>query len=236
MAFSHTRHSTHENGAPSSTTVAVTLASAVASGSLVCVSVGWASNNGDTVTQIKDNNNVSFTLVDLGRDGVHGYSWQTAYLDSISGSPTTITATISTSRTFATIVVGEYIGGFGGASMSGHAMNIQTTIGSTSANAITSGNFTPAVNNCLIYGSVVDVPSNSAYTAGTNFTIRLNNLSGAFDTEDRTLATAASTAATFTTSNVNSGGVTGGMGFKPFIAFPQEFMALRQAIVRASYW
>lgn len=235
MAFTPIRHSIHENLAPTSTTVAVTLASAVVNASLVCVSVGWASNAGDTITQVRDDKNNTYVLVDLARDTVHAYSWQTAYLDGITNAPITITATISTSRTFATIVVGEYLGSLGGTSNSGHAITALAHP-TTATDNITSGTFTPAVNNCLIYGSVVDVVGLGTYTAGTNFTIRLNNSDASFDTEDRTLATAASTAATFTTSNASAGGVCGGMGFKPFISFPNKAVALRQSVIRAAYW
>jgi hypothetical protein len=215
LAFVHTRHTTKENGATSATTVFVTLASAVASSSLVFVSVGWASTAGDTITQIKDDQNNTYNLVDLIRNTTNGYSWQTAYLDGVSNAPITITATLSISRTFATIVVGEYTGGLGGVSIDGHAINNQASP-ATTANAVTSGTFTPVTNNCLIYGTTVDAVSRGAASAGTNFTARLLNQSTSYTTEDRTLAVAAATSATFTNGTATSTAyLTGGIAIKP---------------------
>src|SRR3954466_8015713 len=186
MAFTHARHSVAQNGASSSATCAVTLSSVVASGSLVFVSVGWASIAGDTITQIKDDKNNTYTLVDLVRHVAEGYSWQTARLDGVSNGPITITATISIARTFASILVGEYTGGATGSSIDGHNINVQTGTG-TAANAITSGSFVPGTNNDLIYGSCVDIVSWGTVSAGTGYTLRANNLGSSFNSEDKSL-------------------------------------------------
>ncbi len=202
------------------------------------VSVGWLSNPGDSISGITDDKSNTYTLVDLIRSTPGNYSWQTAYLDGITNKPITITATVSpAARQYMSIIVGEYTGSLGGSSIDGHAINTQQNP-ATTANAVTSTNFTPGTNGDLIYGTVVDVNSGGGVSAGTNYTLRLNNSSASFDTEDKTLAVAAAGATTFTTSISGAGAnfLTGGMAFQAAPPIPNELILLRQALVRASYW
>jgi len=239
MAFSHTRESIHENGAGASTTCAVTLASVIARGSLAVVSVGWTGSNGagDVDPSIADDKGNSYTLIDRVYHTTGGYYWQTAYRDNITNSPITITATMGGgSRPFLAIIVSEWIGGLGGSSLNGHAINTQTNPG-TSANAVTSTNFTPTEDNSLIVGSSVQINSQGTISAGTGYTLRLNNSDSSFDIEDKTLAVAAATAATFTTSASSSAYLfsTAGLAIKPGLLF-NNVRQTGQAVNRAAYW
>jgi len=145
---------------------------------------------------------------------------------------------ISATRQFISIIVGEYTGGLGGSSLNGHAINAQTNP-ATTANALTSTNFTPTANNSLIYGSLVDASSIGAISAGTNYTLRLNNSSSSFDMEDKTLAVAAAGAATFTTATSGASAffVTGGLAIKPWISMVNRAVNIQtQSNSRASFW
>lgn len=213
MAFSYIQGNTHENLSTSSSTVAVTLASTVGSGHALMVWVGWASNSGDTVTGISDDKSNTYTLVDLARDNAEGYSWQSAYLLNATNAPKTITATLSASQPFASIVVDEYSGIASSAALNGHAMQDQLDPG-IGANAVTSGNITTTAGGDLIYGGTVSITS-STLTAGTSFAQR-QFVDSSFETEDRTQASAGSVAATFTTNGSGSvyNFITGVMAFK----------------------
>jgi hypothetical protein len=240
MAFSRVQGRNHQNGASSSTTVACGSGdglTAIASGNLVVVEVGWASTAGDTVTGITDNQSNTYTLTDLARETTVAYSYQTAYRANITNGPVTITATLSASRTFAAITVQEYSGVLAASPLDGHAIQAQRNPG-TGANAVSSGNATPATNGCLIFGATVNVNGSGAPGYGTGYTGR-DNFSNTFESEDKTQAAAAATAATFTAGNAGDGGnswITALLGFKPVSFVANHLNITRQALHRAAYW
>lgn len=240
MAFTRVQGRNHQNGASSSTTVACGSGdglTAIASGNTVVVEVGWSSTAGDTVTGITDNQGNTYTLSDLARETSVGYSYQTAYRANITNAPTTITATLSASRTFAAITIQEYSGFLGSSPLDGHAMQAQQNPG-TGANAISSGNATPTTNGCLIFGATVNVNGTAAVGYGTGYTGR-DNFSNTFESEDKTQAAAAATAATFTAGNAGDGGnswITGLLAFKAATLAAKQHSVTRQAVHRAAYW
>lgn len=223
-----------QNGASSSTTVAVTLTNVVGVNNSLKVSVGWASNNGDTVTGVTDDKSNTYTLVDLARNGSSAYTWQSAYLLNAANSPQTVTATISSSRTFAIILVDEYSGVRVSSAIDGHAINDQGS--STPAGTkFTSGNITPTTNGDLIYGSVVNISgagNQSADTAlGYTSRIQANNV---FTTEDRIQASAAAVAATFTHTATDAPLIFI-MAFRTLVP-PRPLLVTTQARIRAAHW
>ncbi len=153
----------------SGTTVTVTI-SAGAAGNLICGSVTWA--DPQTLSNVKDNNGVTYNIVDNLDDAGDAKSMATFYLPNISGAPTSIIATFSASTTGTRIEVQEWSGVVTTTPLDGHT--IQQTSGAT----VSSGNITTTVDGDLIYGSCDAAGgSDTTLTVGSGFTIG-NNGSG----------------------------------------------------------
>lgn len=187
---------TGQNGATASTTIPVTLTSAVGSGHMLCVTVNWAGLVGESLVSVTDDKSNTYALVDSIVNA--NFCSANAYILNVTNAPQTITATISNSRAFGSIVVDEWSNVLASSALDGHVSQTQTNAG-TGANAITSGSITTTANGDLIYGYTVSVSGLGA-TAGTGFTQR-QGLSSTFYTENLIQATAGSTAATFTASS-----------------------------------
>ena len=212
MSIAYVQGSTHQNGGTSSTTVAVTLTGPIGSGHMVCVSVGWAGSSGaDTITGITDDKGNTYTLVDHLHDSTDGYDWQSAYMLNVTNGAQTITATISTSRSFATILVDEFSGVATSSAIDGHHINNQVTL-AAGTNSVTSTAITTTANGDLVYGSAVNITGGGTESAGTGFTLA-QHTSGAFITEYQAQPTAGSIASTFT-STATSSWLTYVMAFK----------------------
>jgi hypothetical protein len=188
---------THGNGSGASTTVAGTLTNPVGSGNTVFVSVGWAGTS-DLVNTITDDKLNSYTIVDRQVDNTDSYTWVSGYRVNATGGPTTITATISASVPFASIVIDEFSGVPTTAVLDNHAINIQIGLvpGVPPTDKITS-TAVSLVGTDLVYGSSVNVTGGGTESVGTGFT-QAQHTPSAFISEFQTGVSAGSKAATFT--------------------------------------
>src|SRR5437899_3876562 len=194
----------------SGTTAAVTI-TAGGTGNLICGMVTCADLQ--TVSSVKDNNNVSATIVDTIDDTTNATRAVSFYFKNISGAPTTITATFSASTTFARIEVNEWSGIDTVSPLDGHAG--QTSSGTT----VTTQNYTTTADGNLLYGAVViDSAAGSTLTAGSGYTLR-NDGSGAGSTvtmADESQIQSAHSSTTVATFGVNitESAIVLGMAFK----------------------
>jgi hypothetical protein len=195
VAITYVQGNAHLNGATSSSTVAVTLASAVGNGNMLVVSVGFVDSGTESVSSITDDKSNTYTL---SPSKVHNanaaFSYQTGYVLNVTNAPITITATLAAAEAFLAIVVDEF-SGVSSVGFDGSVGQAQNTPG-TGTDAVTSTAITPTVNGDLIYGSAVSIAS-SGISAGTGFTQR-QNVSSTYITESLIQGTAGSIAATFT--------------------------------------
>lgn len=212
MAFSIAQTVGKNNG--SSTSTPNVVVAAVTQGHLTEVFFSWYPAAGSEVTSITDDVGNTYTLLDFVRESGTGVSMQSAYCFNAIGGATTITMNLTTARSPIEGMFTERIGA-AGSSIDGHSAQAQATPG-TGANAISSGNFTPATNNDLIVGYVGQDAGSGNISAGTNFTERLelsSNFPG-ISVEDRVLATAATVASTFTQGTA-SATATNGFAWTP---------------------
>lgn len=120
-----------------------------------------------------------------------------AYATSILGGANTAEWDYSPSNVSSKIYAAEYSGVDTSSPLDGHN-EFAGNVASTSTDAVTSGSFSTANNNSMVGGMLFTV-SGPTITEGTGFTMRENDGNRIFG-EDMILATAGSTAATFTTS------------------------------------
>jgi hypothetical protein len=206
---------THQNGAASSLTVAVTLASSVGVGDSVIVSGGIGGSDGTETVTVQDDKGNVYTVRDLKRDSADTFSWWTAFFLNAVNAPQTITATLNVARTHQTIMADEFsnVGAF-----EISAMSNQVAPGA-GTDAVTSGNVTTTSNGDLIYGSSVSINS-EGISIGTGFTgAQSPAVSATFITEFKIQGSAGAVAATFTSPGTNDF-LTGIMAFKPLVASP----------------
>lgn len=196
----------------------VTFGSNVGNGNCLVAAVYWLPNTA-SLTGITSDRSAAFTLLDnpTAESGNSGRAAQ-GYAMTTSGGSCTITFAFSAGLSAVGMLAHEYSGVHadiidnGGAA---HEASDAPNLG-TGADAYTSGNFTTTTNNCKIFGWLFDVNKNDTMSPGTGFTGRiLTQAGGRGETEDKTLATAGVTAATFTSSASFIFAVVGGMGLKP---------------------
>ena len=209
-AFAYTHVDGCNNGTTSTVlTLNCSLASAQNSGNLVVGSFSWdyqgprtissvQTDKGDTCAVIDDKQNTSATL---------HFEVITFNCGPLSDGSQTITATLSGTAPFLTLVVDAYSGVN---TLDQHAINDQNGVSS----GITSGNVTTTQSNELVYGATAN-SGTGTIGAGSGFTQRQSSVVSGNDfamSEDLSLASPGSTAATFTTSAADDY-VTGVMTF-----------------------
>ncbi|SRR6266446_2709248 len=196
-----------DNGSGTTVTVNIT---AGTTGNLICGSVVW--NDPQTLTSVKDNNGVTYNIVDNTDDAGDGVSMATFYLPNISGAPTSIIATFSASAIVTRIEVQEWSGVATTTPLDGHIA--QQTSGAT----VSSGNITTTVGGDLIYGSAISAISNTALTVGSGFTIRNSGQGSGFvrpmADESQIQSSAGTIAATFTSNPTTDTCIVAVMAFK----------------------
>lgn len=205
-----------------SSSFSITLPAAVSVGSAICVFAGGAPSSGSASTwSIADNGsgntyNSVANQVDVDAFGSAGW-----YAVNVQGSPTQLTLTTSSGTIQFGAILGLVFTGVSNVSpLDGHAINSQTPPG-TGANAITSGSFSPATSGDLIVGFTIDVASLGGDTAGTGFTLAINDNSSYF-TEYKLSGASGAQATTFTnaTNGGNASGLWDTIGFALKAAVP----------------
>lgn len=190
--------------------------SAIASGSLV---VGYATA-GENIADLRvlDELGNPCTMGTATYDATNNQTAQGFYRENITNAPTTFTLsrTGGGSITYSAITVDEFSGVATSSALSGTpAQQVQNSPG-TGTDGITSGNTTPAVNGCLIYGWTQNDGGSTQASAGTGYTSATSETTAAGRSEYKVQATAAAVAATFTTA-ANESHITGVMAFKPLV-------------------
>ena len=209
-AFAYTHVDGCNNGTTSTvSTLNCSLASAQNSGNLVVGSFSWDFLGGVTISSVKTDKGDTCTVVDDKQNSSASLHFEvlTFNCGPLSDGSQTITATTSSGAPFLTLVVDAYSGVN---TLDQHAINDQNGVSS----GITSGNVTTTQSNELVYGATAN-SGTGTIGAGSGFTQRQNSVVSGNDfamSEDLSLASPGSTAATFTTS-VADDYVTGVMTF-----------------------
>jgi hypothetical protein len=150
----------------SSTTVSVTISAGGTGNHIMGIVV--CQTAGATLSSVKDNNAVSYTIQDNANDPGNSVDGWSFYKENISGAPTSIIATFSTSQ-LARIEVVEWSGLAPSASLDGHSGSVITASGTV----YTLTSITTTANGDLIYAAAsTDSVGGSTMTAGSGFTLQ----------------------------------------------------------------
>lgn len=207
--MSYIQGNTVQNGASSSTTVAVTLAAPVGVGNSILISGGIGGSDGTETVSLQDDKGNVYTTRPLVRDVPDTYTWWQGYFINATNSPQTITATINNTRTHLTIMADEFssVGVF-------DQGTIQDQVAPGNAtDVVTSGNVTTTANGELIYATCVSVFGENP-VAGTGFTTDQATVSASFISEHKVQTSAGTVAGTFTPTTGTNDFITGVMTFK----------------------
>lgn len=149
-----------------STTVSVTITAGGAGNHIMGMVA--VQNTGITLNSVKDNNGVTYTIQDNASDAPNGTEGWSFYKENISGAPTSIIATFSTS-VLARIQIVEWSGLQSSSSLDGHSANPITAVGTV----YTLTSITTTADGDLIYAAATtDSTGGTTMTAGSGFTLR----------------------------------------------------------------
>ncbi len=161
---------------------------------------------GITISTVTDTRGNTWTAIPSATGGTQGYQ-ALRYAANCAAGSNTVTVALSGSAASFELDIVEYSGADQVTPLTQSKFAEQADPG-TGANAITTGSITTANDGELILGGAMyaGATGGATVTSGTGYTLR-QNATGHSPVEDKILATAGSTAATFTT-NVVGGGVT----------------------------
>jgi len=218
VAIAQAKHATADAAAA---TIAVTVSSTGAAG---CITghVTWFGSATTDLTSVTDNQSNVYTIKNATAfAGIAGLFAAQFIAANTTAAVTSVTCHFSPNAQFRRAFVQELTGADTTSPYNASTGQSQSAPG-TGSNAVSSGSFSSTVNNCLILGATFDGSNSSIPSVGTGFTSAdtLNNPSDgdAQIVESKTLTTAGSTAATFTTSTGTSEFVTLGMAIAPAVA------------------
>lgn len=192
-----TQGSLHQNGATSSTTVAVTLAAPVTSGGLVCVAVG--SGTTATTCSVTDDKGNTYTVANTN---VGSFNWLSFWAAGVTNAPQTITATWGEAHSFSTILVTEFSNVLASSPIDGASVNAGQS-GVNTTDGITSNAITTTASGDLIWGACVNLAGNSTLVKSAAFTQDQTQASN-FNSEYLIQGSAGSIAATWTGTTSDS--------------------------------
>lgn len=213
--------SSNNTAANGSSTVTITLGSAIPAGAAVCIFAGFASSAVAADLTVTDNaSGNTYTELDFNNPGSFGLA--TFYGLNIQNSPTTITfSSGSFAMNFSHVFVETFTGVATTSALDVHAINPQTTAPGTGANAVTSGNVTTTANGDLLCGGTVDLQGAGTISHGTSpisYT-QAESTANAYMTEYAVQSTAsATTPATFTASSASDQFITAIVALKPSVS------------------
>ncbi len=178
----------------------------VTAGNAIMVTFGWDFTGSITATGCSDALGNSYTIANVTvSDATSTQALGMCYATNVAGGTTDlVTVTFSNAATtFRTIIVQEYSGV--AATNPVDAFTSQdVAVSNTNTDGITSGNINTTQNGDLIYGAVEDMNAtpNTTISAGTGFSSIAAQASATVNIldENKSLATAGPTAATFTFS------------------------------------
>jgi len=186
----------------SSSTVALAYTSNVTSGSLLVATVAWGDST-QTISGVADSLGQTWTQVGstvTGLDELGFWRMAVFYKANSGAGADTVTATFSAATTYRQISVTEYSGILTASPLDQTVGQAQDSPG-TGTDAVTSTSVTTGQTNELIYGAAIARSALGSFDSGTGFTSRLGQFDGTYvylRVEDKNLAAAGSTAATFT--------------------------------------
>jgi len=167
-----------KGGQAAGSTTATATGVAVGSGNAITGFVAWHTATTTDLSSITDNaSGNTYTILNRQSATSLADNWcgATFACTNVINGPTILTATFGSSITDIEIVWSESTGYSGTVAVDGHASNVQGGPGTT-ADAITSGSITTADNGDFIFGAVLDITGGSGVTtAGTGFTLLINN-------------------------------------------------------------
>jgi hypothetical protein len=170
-------------------------AGAVGSGHAVVGMLFWQPQS-VTVASVTDGMGNTYNLGTKVNDAGGTFSTQTVFLGNITNAPGNIIVNFSASNGGFLSKFDEYSGSAALSNPTDGAANQNQSPPPGTTDGTTSGNITTTVTNDLIWSATVNMSGNSM-TAGTGFTSR-GNQGGFVFTEDKNLATAGTTAGTWT--------------------------------------
>src|SRR6266481_899678 len=183
--------------------------SAGGTGNLICGSVTYA--DGATLSNVKDNNGVTYNIVDTIHDVPNSTFLSTFYLPNISGAPTSLIATFSVAGgAFVNIQMQEWSGIATATPLDGH--NMATA---ASAATVVSPNITTTAAGDLIYGCLVnDSGAVGAYGATSPFTLQNADNTNGLGADESQIQSATGTVQASFGNNINQACIVGVMAFK----------------------
>jgi hypothetical protein len=184
-------------GATSGTCSVCTLnwSAAVGSGHAVVGMLFWQPQS-VTITSVTDGMGNTYNLGTKVNDAGGTFSTQTVSLGNITNAPSNVIVNYSAANGGWIAKVDEYSGSAALSNPTDGAANQNQSPPPGTTDGTTSGNITTTVTNDLIWSATVNISGNSM-TAGTGFASR-GNQGGFVFTEDKNLATAGTTAGTWT--------------------------------------
>lgn len=175
---------TAQNKTGSGTSSSKAFGSAVPSGHPVLGYVFYTTSTTNVITSIQSNQGDTCNIVDFGTTS--GFGFASFNCGALTSGPTTFTVNVSVSQTNLWIGIDDITPNAGTVALDGH------NVGIGAAAVCNSGNFTTTHNNDFVYSSIVDASGNP----GSGFT--LIQTGSNFNSEFLTLATAGTTAGTWT--------------------------------------
>ena len=195
------------------TTVAATFDSSVIAGNLLAVYVIWEDTENSITASCADGLSNSYTDVNNPTDLSGSARGAMFYAKDIAGGSCTVTVTLSSSVN-AQIVIAEIAGADTATPLDDSSMNAQADPG-TGTDVVTSDSITTTVADIYLFG-VSGTIAATGIASGTGF-VNQNELGGSSRTlfEDKTLASTATIAATWTnTASAFEDNISGIMAFK----------------------
>jgi hypothetical protein len=161
-----------QNGATSSTTVAVTLTNPVGVGNTICAvyGAGGPGAAGNPLTIMGDNKANSYAPEFGFNNAANNFFFGSAVSTGITNGPTIFTVTWVGSLPFGSLLIAEYSGILASGAVDGTPA-VQTQLNpAVAANAVTSGNTTSANSGGLVFGAICNLTGNGTQSPGSGFT------------------------------------------------------------------
>jgi hypothetical protein len=201
------------------TTVAVAFDSAVTSGNLIAVMLGYFSTT-VTVESIADTHGNTYTFIDenINGDG-RGHTIRTYYAKNITGGSNTITVTFSGTVSVKEIIAQEISGAHLTYPLDTHNITLSDYFASAATDALTTSAIITSVNNAYIFAAHLNNGEDeTTINVGTGFTKQVigEDLDKLY-TEYKTLVTAGSVSGKWTKASA-----VGGRHYLCIIAFKPQ--------------
>lgn len=203
-------------GAVSDTTIACTLTGTVNAGDTIVIGATYAADPTVSVTCSDTNNASGYTTIESRSEATDPSAAALCYKSNVTGGVNpTVTVTLGSSETFRGMCACVY-SGVKLTSPKDASNGQYQVLPSTGADVVTTGTITTTSTNELLFGFAEVANTSGASNVGTGFTQRERVSAGGvvdFTCEDKLVAAAGNTAATFTSGNATYSFITDGAAF-----------------------